>query len=158
VALSSSINSISPPVSPVRPPPVMASTLPRRLALSPSSLRPVRTLLPSSSTQSSRALSSLSRLLPRVQNSNATASVTLGQTSQRWAAIQQARTFASSGKLFSNEAPSTKAYIASNAIARVQDLVDVNKVLVIGSGGLSIGQAGEFDYSGMQATRIHLDC
>jgi hypothetical protein len=60
--------------------------------------------------------------------------------------------------LSSNEAPSTKAYIASNAIARGQDLVDVNKVLVIGSGGLSIGQAGEFDYSGMQATRRHLDC
>lgn len=29
-------------------------------------------------------------------------------------------------------------------------LVDVKKVLVIGSGGLSIGQAGEFDYSGGQ--------
>lgn len=27
-------------------------------------------------------------------------------------------------------------------------LVDVKNVLVIGSGGLSIGQAGEFDYSG----------
>jgi carbamoyl-phosphate synthase large subunit len=27
-------------------------------------------------------------------------------------------------------------------------LVDVKKVLVVGSGGLSIGQAGEFDYSG----------
>jgi hypothetical protein len=25
---------------------------------------------------------------------------------------------------------------------------DVKKVLVVGSGGLSIGQAGEFDYSG----------
>jgi carbamoylphosphate synthase large subunit len=30
--------------------------------------------------------------------------------------------------------------------------VDVKKVLVIGSGGLSIGQAGEFDYSGMRTT------
>lgn len=30
-----------------------------------------------------------------------------------------------------------------------QQLVDVKKVIVIGSGGLSIGQAGEFDYSGM---------
>ena len=29
-----------------------------------------------------------------------------------------------------------------------KDLVNVKKVLVIGSGGLSIGQAGEFDYSG----------
>ena len=28
--------------------------------------------------------------------------------------------------------------------------MDVKKVLVIGSGGLSIGQAGEFDYSGGQ--------
>lgn len=31
---------------------------------------------------------------------------------------------------------------------RSQNSVDVKKVLVIGSGGLSIGQAGEFDYSG----------
>lgn len=28
-------------------------------------------------------------------------------------------------------------------------LVKVEKVLVVGSGGLSIGQAGEFDYSGI---------
>lgn len=27
-------------------------------------------------------------------------------------------------------------------------LVDVKKVVIVGSGGLSIGQAGEFDYSG----------
>ncbi|ODQ81015.1 hypothetical protein BABINDRAFT_34372 [Babjeviella inositovora NRRL Y-12698] len=33
------------------------------------------------------------------------------------------------------------------------ELVDVSKVLVIGSGGLSIGQAGEFDYSGSQAIK-----
>lgn len=30
---------------------------------------------------------------------------------------------------------------------------DVRKVLVVGSGGLSIGQAGEFDYSGSQAMK-----
>ncbi|KAJ3475620.1 hypothetical protein NLI96_g11720 [Meripilus lineatus] len=30
---------------------------------------------------------------------------------------------------------------------------DVNKVLIVGSGGLSIGQAGEFDYSGSQALK-----
>ena len=30
--------------------------------------------------------------------------------------------------------------------------MDVKKVLVIGSGGLSIGQAGEFDYSGKLQT------
>lgn len=31
--------------------------------------------------------------------------------------------------------------------------VKVSKVLVLGSGGLSIGQAGEFDYSGSQAIK-----
>jgi carbamoyl-phosphate synthase large subunit len=30
---------------------------------------------------------------------------------------------------------------------------DVQKVVVVGSGGLSIGQAGEFDYSGSQAMK-----
>lgn len=39
-----------------------------------------------------------------------------------------------------------------------QGLVDVNKVLVIGSGGLSIGQAGEFDYSGKCTRILALDC
>ena len=41
----------------------------------------------------------------------------------------------------------TASYIAS---AGELELVNVKKVLVIGSGGLSIGQAGEFDYSGMR--------
>ncbi|KAF2207646.1 hypothetical protein CERZMDRAFT_107697 [Cercospora zeae-maydis SCOH1-5] len=50
-------------------------------------------------------------------------------------------------------APNAKAYLESGAIAGGQDLVDVKKVLVIGSGGLSIGQAGEFDYSGSQALK-----
>ena len=30
---------------------------------------------------------------------------------------------------------------------------DIRKVLLVGSGGLSIGQAGEFDYSGSQAIK-----
>ncbi|EQL36833.1 carbamoyl-phosphate synthase arginine-specific large chain [Blastomyces gilchristii SLH14081] len=51
------------------------------------------------------------------------------------------------------EAPSAKAYMASGAIRGAGQLVDVKKVLVIGSGGLSIGQAGEFDYSGSQALK-----
>ena len=46
------------------------------------------------------------------------------------------------------EAPNTKSFIDSGVISGARDLVDVSKVLVIGSGGLSIGQAGEFDYSG----------
>ena len=44
--------------------------------------------------------------------------------------------------------PNPKAYIDSGVI-KPQQTVDVKKVLVIGSGGLAIGQAGEFDYSGM---------
>lgn len=32
-------------------------------------------------------------------------------------------------------------------------MAQVNKVLVLGSGGLSIGQAGEFDYSGSQCIK-----
>ncbi|EEH46345.1 carbamoyl-phosphate synthase arginine-specific large chain [Paracoccidioides brasiliensis Pb18] len=51
------------------------------------------------------------------------------------------------------EAPSAKAYMGSKAIKGAGQLVDVTKVLVIGSGGLSIGQAGEFDYSGSQALK-----
>lgn len=47
-------------------------------------------------------------------------------------------------------APNAEAYLKSGVISGAQDLVDVKKVLVIGSGGLSIGQAGEFDYSGAQ--------
>ena len=46
------------------------------------------------------------------------------------------------------ESPNPKAYLSSGAIVEGRGLVDVKKVLVIGSGGLSIGQAGEFDYSG----------
>ncbi|KAF2270713.1 carbamoyl-phosphate synthase [Lojkania enalia] len=51
------------------------------------------------------------------------------------------------------EAPNAKAYLDSGVIAGARNLVDVKKVLVIGSGGLSIGQAGEFDYSGSQALK-----
>lgn len=39
------------------------------------------------------------------------------------------------------------------AIPNVPPRVEVSKVLVLGSGGLSIGQAGEFDYSGSQAVK-----
>lgn len=63
----------------------------------------------------------------------------------------QVRSFCLSRKQHATpqEAPNAKAYLASGAIHGARDLVDVKKVLVIGSGGLSIGQAGEFDYSGV---------
>ncbi|KAJ4295691.1 carbamoyl-phosphate synthase (glutamine-hydrolyzing) cpa2 [Collariella sp. IMI 366227] len=48
--------------------------------------------------------------------------------------------------------PNPKAYLESGVVKPKQQ-VDVKKVLVIGSGGLAIGQAGEFDYSGSQALK-----
>lgn len=70
-----------------------------------------------------------------------------GQTAR--VETQQLRAFSRIAALRSStEAPNAQAYLNSGAIAGARDLVDVKKVLVIGSGGLSIGQAGEFDYSG----------
>ena len=33
---------------------------------------------------------------------------------------------------------------------------EINKILLLGSGALKIGEAGEFDYSGSQAAIFHL--
>ncbi|RVX74544.1 Carbamoyl-phosphate synthase arginine-specific large chain [Exophiala mesophila] len=70
-------------------------------------------------------------------------------------AWQQARKFARSTKRYAavQEAPRAESYLESGVIEPGKNLVDVKKVLVIGSGGLSIGQAGEFDYSGAQALK-----
>ena len=38
----------------------------------------------------------------------------------------------------------------SRLSCEARDLMKPKKVLILGSGGLSIGQAGEFDYSGSQ--------
>ncbi|KAK5044375.1 argininosuccinate lyase [Exophiala bonariae] len=51
------------------------------------------------------------------------------------------------------EPPRAESYLESGVVEQGKNLVDVKKVLVIGSGGLSIGQAGEFDYSGAQALK-----
>ena len=47
--------------------------------------------------------------------------------------------------------PSSQAYSYNGPTAEKRQLENVKKVLVIGSGGLTIGQAGEFDYSGTYA-------
>ena len=63
---------------------------------------------------------------------------------------QQLRSFSSTLHRLASETsnpPSAESYLASGAV-KPSNLVDVKKVLVIGSGGISIGQAGEFDYSG----------
>lgn len=62
---------------------------------------------------------------------------------------QQLRSFSSTlNRLAAEKPPAAESYLASGAVKPGSGLVDVKKVLVIGSGGLSIGQAGEFDYSG----------
>ncbi|KAJ5171434.1 Carbamoyl-phosphate synthase large subunit [Penicillium coprophilum] len=67
---------------------------------------------------------------------------------------QQLRSFSSTlNRLAAEKPPSAESYLASGAVATGSKLIDVKKVLVIGSGGLSIGQAGEFDYSGSQALK-----
>ncbi|KAJ5438648.1 Carbamoyl-phosphate synthase arginine-specific large chain [Penicillium daleae] len=68
---------------------------------------------------------------------------------------QQLRAFSSTITRLAaaQSAPSSESYLASGVVKPGRNLVDVKKVLVIGSGGLSIGQAGEFDYSGSQALK-----
>jgi carbamoyl-phosphate synthase large subunit len=65
--------------------------------------------------------------------------------------VQCVRLFSSSSlrRDQTQTAPSAEAYIQSGVIKTAANPVNVKKVLVIGSGGLSIGQAGEFDYSGL---------
>lgn len=70
--------------------------------------------------------------------------------------LVQKRNFVSSARCLAaaatQSAPNPKAYLESGVV-KPKTNVDVKKVLVIGSGGLAIGQAGEFDYSGSQALK-----
>lgn len=53
-----------------------------------------------------------------------------------------------------SQASERKQYVGAGILnPKKSELVDVSRVIVIGSGGLSIGQAGEFDYSGSQAIK-----
>jgi len=70
------------------------------------------------------------------------------------------RLFASRARLLEEKiesgtlsSPSDMARKLSEAVLPRIPRPDVKKVLVVGSGGLSIGQAGEFDYSGSQAIK-----
>lgn len=51
--------------------------------------------------------------------------------------------------------PDAETYLQAGVMkgGAAKNPVNVTKVLVVGSGGLSIGQAGEFDYSGSQALK-----
>lgn len=75
--------------------------------------------------------------------------ITVARPQQKWSGqLRQLSTSLARRAANSQEAPNSQAYLNSGAIHGARDLVDVKKVLVVGSGGLSIGQAGEFDYSG----------
>lgn len=84
----------------------------------------------------------------------ASKSFTPAQSQLAQARLNQKRLFQSAAVRLnvSQQAPNPKAYLESGVI-KPKELVDVKKVLVIGSGGLAIGQAGEFDYSGSQALK-----
>ena len=89
----------------------------------------------------------------RAFSSNTSARSTAALRLQRFpspARSQQLRSFSSSLRCLAEaqKTPSAESYLASGVLKPSGNLVDVKKVLVIGSGGLSIGQAGEFDYSG----------
>ncbi|KAI9152608.1 Carbamoyl-phosphate synthase [Blastocladiella emersonii ATCC 22665] len=64
--------------------------------------------------------------------------------------IANVQACADAGKLVPPPAVKETDLVASK---RATTRVSVRKVLVLGSGGLSIGQAGEFDYSGSQAIK-----
>ena len=55
--------------------------------------------------------------------------------------------------LSSNSITGRQSSIFSKPRVCVEEQITPRKVLVLGSGGLSIGQAGEFDYSGSQAIK-----
>jgi carbamoyl-phosphate synthase large subunit len=68
------------------------------------------------------------------------------------------RTLASTPAMRADATQQAASYAGAGILSGFSDenahqLVDVSKVLIIGSGGLSIGQAGEFDYSGSQAIK-----
>jgi len=62
----------------------------------------------------------------------------------------QTLTFPSRKPVIVGKEAESKDNLEASSFARHED---VKKVLVLGSGGLSIGQAGEFDYSGAQAIK-----
>jgi carbamoyl-phosphate synthase large subunit len=77
-------------------------------------------------------------------------------TSSSRAAVANAAVGDYSGKDEHEHVLSSPSALARKISARVLPKIarpDVHKVVIVGSGGLSIGQAGEFDYSGSQALK-----
>lgn len=91
--------------------------------------------------------------LSTLRQANQHKSAHLGQLGMKSMVGSQARWFSMTRvsnkdqQLTSSSQASSKKLVSEAILADVP-LVDVKKVLVVGSGGLTIGQAGEFDYSG----------
>ncbi|KAL1870440.1 carbamoyl-phosphate synthase (glutamine-hydrolyzing) cpa2 [Diaporthe australafricana] len=111
-------------------------------ARTPALLRQGRRL-PIPATQSIRAFTAAT------PNASARLQVQAQQLVQKRNFLTSARCLAAAA---TQSAPNPQAYLESGVI-KPKETVDVKKVLVIGSGGLAIGQAGEFDYSGSQALK-----
>lgn len=90
------------------------------------------------------AAHSLRTFTAATPNASARLQVQAKQLVQKRNFLSSARCLAAAG---SQSAPNPQAYLESGVV-KPKETVDVKKVLVIGSGGLAIGQAGEFDYSG----------
>ncbi|KAF9114301.1 carbamoyl-phosphate synthase (glutamine-hydrolyzing) cpa2 [Mortierella sp. AM989] len=110
---------------------------------------------PGSGTLRTPLLASISSMRSSQQKSMA-----LGQLGVKSMAASQARWFSMTRENYKEQSASgvstgntqTKKLVSEAILADVP-LVEVKKVLVVGSGGLTIGQAGEFDYSGSQAIK-----
>jgi carbamoyl-phosphate synthase large subunit len=91
---------------------------------------------------------------PSTTRSTASALRLQQKTPSPWRS-QQLRNFSSALCRLAAESSSVGDSLFSSGIVNPgANLVDVKKVLVIGSGGLSIGQAGEFDYSGRSMSPV----
>ncbi|KAF8437769.1 hypothetical protein BGX38DRAFT_1273893 [Terfezia claveryi] len=121
------------------------------LRSSASTTRTARSLL-TPTPSSTRTLSSLPKLLTR---SNSSLFSTPQSQAKRINQLNSYRAFSTSlSRLTEDNKYQPGAYVASGVLEAAKGKrVDVKKVLVVGSGGLSIGQAGEFDYSGSQAIK-----
>ena len=102
-------------------------------------------MLPSSSTPRPTAARSTR------PSSSTSSSSRCGGGGQQQAAVVRALHFCPRPCQVSGVPPSITTVDSSLYLSRVHHLR--RKVLLLGSGGLSIGQAGEFDYSGSQAIK-----
>ncbi|GME79719.1 unnamed protein product [Ambrosiozyma monospora] len=104
--------------------------------------------------------SSLARQLVKQAKAKSMLATKLNLTTSTLTSLHKHNLLSTSIRSYATSTPidEAKSYAGAGILSGFNDehahkLVDVSKVLVIGSGGLSIGQAGEFDYSGSQAIK-----